>query len=77
MYSFSFVMEQMKIQVQISWVGQSTNIQGSTNCGILQSQIGEQGGSLKNMENLRNTKNMEKMENINQMSQLKHFIYDS
>ena len=38
---------------------------GSTNCGILQSRIGEHGESL---ENMKNKEKMEKMENINQMS---------
>ena len=35
--------------------------QGSTNCGILQSQIEE---NLENTENMENTESMEKMENI-------------
>ena len=47
----------------------SSNLsQGSTNCSILPSRMGEHGVSLENMENIENGENMEKMENINQMT---------
>ena len=36
---------------------------GSTNCGILQSQIEEHGVSLENIKNMRRVDNLEKMEN--------------
>ena len=45
--------------------------QGSRNCGILQSHIGENGVSLESIENIEkieNMENMEKMENTNQVT---------
>ena len=43
----------------------STALQGSTNCEVLQPGIGEHGESLENTEKMENK---EKMENINQMT---------
>ena len=52
--------------------GPSTILQGTTNCSILPSCMGEHGVSWKNinqnMENIQNAEKMEKMENINQMT---------
>ena len=42
--------------------------QGSTNCSILLSRMGEHGMSWEDMENVKNMENREKMENINQMT---------
>ena len=49
--------------------GPSTILQGSTNCSILPSWMGEHGVSWKNInQNRENIQSAEKMENINQMT---------
>ena len=46
----------------------SISKQGSTNCSMLPSRMGEHGVSWEIMENKEIVENMEKMENINQMT---------
>ena len=52
----------------MNWPQRNTT-QGSTNCGILQLRLGEQGISLENIDKMGNMENIEKIKNIIAMTQ--------
>ena len=64
--------------IVITFLQATTINQGSTNCGILLSQMGEHDVGFQYMENMGNMDNMVEMENINEMTfyDSKHFNYD-
>ena len=51
----------------ITFLHATTIYQGSTNCGILLSQMGKHDVGLEYMGNMGNMDNMVEMENINKM----------
>ena len=54
--------------IVITFLQATTINQGSTNCGILLSQMGEHDVGFQYMENMGNMDNMVEMENINEMT---------
>ena len=52
--------------IEIYWLINQFHEHGSTNCGFLQSRMGERGVCLWNIENRENMESIENMENINQ-----------